>query len=95
MGGISPLSDRASRDNGNAKGPSQYRESKATSELLLEDPTFPGSESMACRYSKRRNLGDPYGVNRMLNYKHKKDNFKASMILHKEVRLFHSSEEGR
>jgi len=29
----------------------------------------------------------------MLNYKFKKDNFKASIILLKEVRLVHSSED--
>ena len=95
MGEIIPLSDRASRDNGDVKGPSDYFEAKAILENLFRIPTFPGSESMACRYSKRRNLGDPFGVNRMLNYGIKKDNFKTSIILQKEVRLFHSSEENR
>jgi len=48
---------------------------------------------MACRYSKRRNLGDPYEVNMMLNDKIKKDNFKTSLTLREEVRSTHSSEE--
>jgi len=95
FGGISPLSDRAPRDNGNEKGPSGYDSCEGNIGKSLDNPTFPGSKSMACRYSKRRNLGDPLGVNSMLNCEYKKDNFKASMILLKEVRLFHSSVEGR
>jgi len=48
---------------------------------------------MVCRYSKCRNLGDPDGVNMMLNDKIKKDNFKTSHILREEVRSIHISEE--
>ena len=77
------------------KGPSGYFSCEGNIETSLDASTFPGSESMACRHSKRRNLGDPFGVNKMLNCEFKKDNFKASMILQKEVRLFHSSEDNR
>ncbi len=48
---------------------------------------------MACRYSKRWNLGDPDEVNKMLNDEIKKDNFKTSLTLREEVRLIHSSVE--
>lgn len=61
LGGISPLSDRAPRNNGDAGKPSEYSEAKATSELSLRVLATPGSKSMACRYSKRRNLGEPEG----------------------------------
>lgn len=48
---------------------------------------------MAWRYSKRRNLGDPSGVDRMSKYEVKKDNFKTSRILRQEVRSESSSED--
>lgn len=48
---------------------------------------------MACRYSKRRNLGDPYEVNMKLNDEIKKDNFKTSLTPCEEVRSTHSSVE--
>jgi len=48
---------------------------------------------MACRYSKRWNLGDPSEVNMMLNDEIKKDYFKTSLIPHQEVRLTHISVE--
>jgi len=53
----------------------------------------PGSKSTACGYSKRWNLGDPYGVGKMPKYEIKRDDLKTSTNSHKEVRLTHSSEE--
>jgi hypothetical protein len=42
LGGISPLSDRAPRNNGDARRPSEYIEAKAISEVSLETSGFSG-----------------------------------------------------
>ena len=49
---------------------------------------------MACRYSKRWNLGDPGRVDmKISDCEIKKDNFKTSIISYQEVRSIHSSDE--
>lgn len=74
--------------------PSAYVETKAISELAAQrELAHPGSKSMACKYSKRRNLGDPLGDDMRSKYNIKKDNFKTSMVLQEEVRSVSSSEE--
>jgi hypothetical protein len=93
LGGMSPLSDRASRNIETWLGRASIIYAKATSALKIFLAGYPESESMACKYSKRWNLGDPCGANKMLNDKIKKDNFKTSLTLREEVRSTHSSEE--
>lgn len=55
---------------------------------------LPESKSIACRHSKRAERGRAsWSLNRMLKYEIKKDNFKMSIILYKEVRSIHTSQE--
>ena len=92
---MSPLSDRASRDNGDVKGPRLYVLSEGNIEYLLDTQPFRGPRALHVDTVNARNLGEPLGVNRMLNYDIKKDNFKMNITLLKVVRLSHSSGEGR
>jgi hypothetical protein len=77
------------------KGRDGIDRAKATLEYHLDIQPFRGPRAWHADIVNARNLGDPFGVNRMLNYDTKKDNFKTSIILQKEVRLLHSSGEGR
>ena len=95
LGGTSPLSDRAPRDNGDVRRPSEYDEAKATS------TTSPVVGSSGVRehgmhiqraLEPRISRGRP---SRMTRYNIKKDNFKTRIILPLEVRLPHISEEAR
>ncbi|OFZ46601.1 MAG: hypothetical protein A2451_14470 [Bdellovibrionales bacterium RIFOXYC2_FULL_39_8] len=88
-----PLSDRASRNNGDERRPSQYGEVKATeigsnNDLLLRGPR--------AWHVDTANIGtweNLKGCSSMQNYEIKKDNFKKSINAPKVVRLIHSSVE--
>ena len=91
--GFSPLSDRAPRNNGNVRRPSQYAEAKATlgtnnrSQLLRSPRAWHANKVNDGTWENLK------GFERMQNYNIEKDHFKTSINAPKVVRLICSSEE--
>ena len=92
LGEISPLSDRAPRDNCDVGRPSQYEEAKATpsahKHLAPRGPRAWHVDIVVV--GTWENLR---GIAMMQNYAIKKDNFKTSKFSFKVVRLICSSKE--
>ena len=90
---MSPLSDRASRINGDAKRPSQYEEAKATVETNTGFYLFRGPRAWHADIVDAGTWENHSGDERMQNCDIKKDNFKKSENSTVVVRLTCSSAE--
>jgi hypothetical protein len=90
---MSPLSDRAPRNNGNARRLSEYYETKATLEFSNKLWLLRGPRAWHADTEDVGTWENQEGYTRMQNNKIKKDNFKTSLMPSLVVRLIRSSEE--